>query len=219
MPSKLHERAPRDEPAGRREPASIRVITRTISDEELLDRLRRADPEAAALLYDRFVSDVNRLIWRLLGADDEHDDLVQQVFCRLLGAARKVRDPALLGPFVLRVTVNTVRSELRKRAVRRRFFRVEEDLDRFEAVAPDLERALLLKRTFEILGAMPVNERLVLSLRYLDDRPLDEVASMSGTSLATVKRRLARARERFSALAASCSPIAERLDAESRRVP
>ena len=216
---KAHEKTPCGEPAGEREPASVRIITRSVSDQELLDRLRRGEPDAAALLYDRFAHDVNRLVWRLLGADAEHDDLVQQVFCHLLGSARKVRDPDLLGPFVLRVTVNTVRSELRKRAVRRRFFQTEADVDRFETVAPDLERALLLKRTFQILGSMPVRERLVLSLRYLDDRSLEEVASLSGCSLATVKRRLTRARERFCALAASCAPIAARLDGASGSLP
>lgn len=219
MRSKIHERGPGGERAVEKEPASISIITRSVGDAELLDRLRRGEPDAAALLYDRFVHEVNRLVWRLLGADAEHDDLVQQVFCHLLRSARKVREPDLLEPFVLRVTVNTVRSELRKRAVRRRFFRAEEDVDRFEALAPDLERALLLKHTFQVLGSMPVRERLVLSLRYLDDRPLEEVASLCGCSLATVKRRLTRARERFCALAASCSTIAVRLDESGGRCP
>jgi RNA polymerase sigma-70 factor (ECF subfamily) len=197
--------------------ASIHVLRRTVGDEEIVERLQVGEPYAAVLLYDRYAPEVNRLIWRLLGADADHDDLVQQVFCHLLTSASKVRDPNRLGPYVLRVTVNAVRSELRKRSVRRRFFRAEEDVDRFQAFAADHETRAAVRQTFAVLERMPVAERLAFTLRHIDGRCLEEVASLCGCSLATIKRRLKKADKRFRALASSDPVLSERLAAKRGR--
>lgn len=197
------------EPAQR--PASVHVLRKDVTDEELLERLQYGEPYAAALLYDRFANEVNRLIWRLLGADAEHDDLVQQVFCQLLTSATKVRDADRLQPYVLRVTVNAVRSELRKRAVRRRFFRSEENFDQFESLSTDHETRAVVRHTFAVLARMPVAERIAFTLRHIDGRGLEDVASLCECSLATVKRRLTKAKKRFRALAAGDPVLRERI--------
>lgn len=203
--------APQPARDGRRAAASVSVLPTPRSDEEILDRLREGEPGAAAMLYDRYAEEVNRLVWRLLGADREHDDLVQQVFCKLLTSARRVRDPARLRAFVLQVAVNTVRSELRRRAVRRRVLVVEADADRFEGACVDLRGRELLRRTFAVLEKMPLGERIPFSLRHVDGRPLEEVAAATGCSLSTAKRRLARAERRFRSLASRDPLLADRV--------
>ena len=47
---------------------TLRVLPCNGNDEELLQRIKRQDQVAAALLYDQYADDVNRLVWRLLGA-------------------------------------------------------------------------------------------------------------------------------------------------------
>ena len=186
--------------------ASVHVLTRASTDADLLDSLAQDRPRAAAMLYDRYAPEVNRLVWRLLGADPDHDDLVQQVFCRLLIKAGTVRDVSRLPAYVRRVTINTVTSELRKRAVYRRFFRSGDDFDRFESLTPDPEKSALLRRTYSILQQLPVAERLAFSLRFLDGRSLEEVAELCDCSLATAKRRIAKASTRFRTLVERDSP-------------
>src|SRR5687767_3895277 len=78
---------------------------------ELLRLAVAGDPRTGTILFDRCEAQVNRLVWRVLGADEEHDDLVQQVFVALLAGLRRVRDPAALHGWVAAVTINTVRSE------------------------------------------------------------------------------------------------------------
>lgn len=177
--------------------ASVHVLPQARKDEEIIERLRLREKSAAAMLYDRYAPEVNRLIWQLLGADPDHDDLVQQVFCQLLTSAHKVREPGKLRGFVLRVTINMVRSELRKRSVRRRFLRAEDDPDRFESIHSDHETRAILRHTFEILERMPTNERIVFTLRHVDGRSLDEVSHLCSCSLSTTKRKLNKAQKRF----------------------
>jgi RNA polymerase sigma-70 factor (ECF subfamily) len=181
------------------------------SDEELLEHLRCGYPAANALFYDRFEREVNRIVWRLLGADAEHDDLVHDIFCKLLDGARHVRAPGALRGWVASVTVNAVRSELRKRRVRRFFVEPAGETDGAEASPQDHEGRAALRGVFRVLDRLPVRERLAFALRYIDQRPLDEVAALCGCSLATIKRRLRKADQRFRHLAVDDPALTERV--------
>lgn len=196
--------------------ASIHVLNRPRSDAEIVERLQEKDAYGAALLYDQYSSEVNRLVWKLLGADSEHDDIVQLVFCKLIDSTNKLRDPDKLRPYVLQVTVNTVRSELRKRSVRRRFFRAEEDPDRFSALTCDPEQRELIRLTFDVLEKLPLSERLAFTLRKIDGRSLAETAELCGCSLASIKRRLNKANRRFESLAVREPLLATRLSLGTR---
>lgn len=182
------------------------------SDEELFARLSESPgAQAMAYLYDRFSSDVNRLVWRLLGADDQHDDLVQQVFCELLASAKKLKKVRVLKSWVMSITVNTVRSDLRKRTVRRRYAVGDIDPDRFSGTSADLEGRALLARVFVVLEQLKPDLRIAFTLRFVDAMSLEDTAAACNCSLATIKRRLARAQQRFSKLAALDTALSQRL--------
>ncbi len=171
------------------------------NDAELLKRLRDRAPGANTMLHARFGSEVNRLVWRLLGADTDHNDLVQDIFEKLMRTAHQVREPDALVGWVRAVTVNAVRSELRKRKVRRLFMRAE--VDRPEPVRDGVGNAEgreVLKKLYRVLDAMPADDRIAFVLRYVEGLSVPEVAEQCGCSLATTKRRIARAHERLSVL-------------------
>ncbi len=177
--------------------SSVKLIGFRGTDAELLERLHRDGDGAAGLLHDRFASEVNGLVWRLLGPDQDHDDIVQVVFCRLLQHVGKVREAERLGSWVRSVTVNAVYSELRKRGVRRLFFAREiRKPEQFVDAPATMESRDLLARVYTELDRMPANERMAFSLRYIEGKQLADVAELCGCSLATVKRRVARAESR-----------------------
>lgn len=188
----------------------VRVLGWRGDDAELLRRLRNNPAGGATLLHDRFSALVNRLVWRLLGADGEHDDLVQQIFCRLLARVHQVRDADKLSAWVQSVTVSTVYSELRKRQVRR-WFSAEVSGERFEDVVATLEARNLLARTYEALDRLNAKDRIVFVLKHVEERPMHEVAELCGCSVATAKRRLDRAERRFAALVRHDPELSDRL--------
>jgi RNA polymerase sigma-70 factor, ECF subfamily len=202
--------------SGDSSPASVRVLGFRGSDAELLQRLQSDRAAGAALLHDRFAKDVNGLVWRLLGADQDHDDIVQQVFCKLLLSAGSVRDPSKLRGWVQSVTVNAVYSELRKRGVRRLFMsrQLEQPRPYFDAMSHSESRDLLA-RLYRELDRMPAAERVAFSLRYIEEKPLVVVAELCECSLATIKRRLQRANKRFAALCSRYPELSERLERAS----
>ena len=169
---------------------------RALSDEEIVRGLVRRDQRAAAALYDRFGEGINRRVWRLLGADAEHDDVVHQVFVNVLASIRQLESPSSLEGWITRITINTVRRTIRSRKVRRILVPVAYPPD-VTAEGDGPESGALVKRFYEILGRMRTEDHLVFALRFVEGYSLAEVAAAAGISLATVKRRIARAKYEF----------------------
>lgn len=158
----------------------------------LTDRAR-----GAALLFDRYERDVNRMVWRLLGADPDHDDVVQHIFCTIIGRITTLRDSEKLDQWVHAVTVNTVYAELRKRQVRRMFIASHPREPRLGDLIRDVETRDLLDHARALLDRMPPRERMVFVLHHVEGHTLSEVSELCGFSLATAKRRLSSADRRF----------------------
>jgi RNA polymerase sigma-70 factor, ECF subfamily len=173
-----------------------------LSDAELVALLLRDGSAAAARLHDRYEPIVNRLVWRLLGADADHDDLVQQVFCKIVEHAAKLRDPSRLGAWVQKTTVNTVYEELRRREVRRLFLRDRTQAEFHPDLTRDSEIRDLLLCAQALVGRLPAQDRIVFVLYFVEGHTLDEVASLCGFSLRTAKRRLSAVNRRFRKLVA-----------------
>ena len=142
----------------------------------------------------------------MLGPDAELGDVVHDIFLKIFRSVPGLRDPERLDEWVARIAINTVRNELRRRRLRRWVF-----WNAFEKPGPlvyatDLDGRELLARAYEVLAALPTDERVVLSLNLFETGTMEEIAAALGCSTSTAKRRLRKARERFTRLAA-CDPL------------
>jgi RNA polymerase sigma-70 factor, ECF subfamily len=177
-------------------------------DYALIAGIRRGDPTAASALFAQYRGLVERTLVRILGFDSELADAVQETFIRALGSTRLLRDPKALPSWLIRISVCTAADLIRSRRRRRwlQFFAEPQDLaDRSNEMVfesePDLEARQALQAAHAILSSLPSDERIAFSLRRLDGMELKDVAHACGCSLATIKRRLARAERRFLARA------------------
>ncbi len=189
-------------PDTQRDPTGVVHLLREPSDDaELLAALHEPTPSAAALVFDRFGEDVNRLVWRLLGADAEHDDIVQQVFLAIVNSLGRLRDPSALRAWVVSVTVRTVRTELRRRRYRRLVHFDSTITERAEAGNRIPEDGRVAQGVQAALAKMHESYRVPFVLRVVEEMSLIEVAEACGCSLATAKRRIERGRAEFGRLA------------------
>jgi RNA polymerase sigma-70 factor (ECF subfamily) len=188
----------------------------SVQSVELVERMRTDPTSAAPQLYARFAPVVNRLVWRLLGADADHNDVVQQVFYRVLKQAKQLREPERLDSWVQTITVNTVYELLRRRQVRRVFLRSVPTTAHADLVR-DVEVRDLLLRTKSVIEQLPPRERIVFVLYFIEGRTLSEIAELGGHSVATARRRLARANERFQYFLGRNPDLLERLRGKRRK--
>jgi RNA polymerase sigma-70 factor (ECF subfamily) len=174
----------------------VQLPRRAASCEEIVAGLRQNDPAAAAALYDRFADKVNSKVWRLLGADADHDDVVHQVFLHVLSGIHKLKNPSSLEEWINGIAVNTVRREIRSRKYRRILIPMASPPETV-AVGSDPDASLFAVRFFAALRELRTDDYIIFVLRFVEGGSLSEVAAAGGVSLSTAKRRLGRARKEF----------------------
>ena len=174
----------------------VQLVGRELSNSEIVAGVLTRAALAAAALSARFAGHVNRLVWRLMGGDDEHDDVVQQVFVSALGSIGKLKDPQALGGWLVGIAINTVRREIRGRKARR-IFKLVPGTSELPPDSLDPERQLLAPSFYAVIARMRSADRIVFTLRFVEGYSLGECAAACRCSLATVKRKLARARRVF----------------------
>jgi RNA polymerase sigma-70 factor (ECF subfamily) len=144
---------------------------------------------------------VYRLMERALGPSGDAADLTQDVFLGTFARLPELRDAGALRSFIYSVALRTLRTELRRRRVRRILhLSPNGQLPEVPVRAADSEARQLLMRFYALLDQLGANERTAFVLRHMEAFKLEEVAEHMGVSLATVKRWLSRAAQSVSAL-------------------
>ena len=168
------------------------------TNQELIDGFLNSVPAAANTFHQRYSKRISRWVWRLLGDDREHEDVVQQVFVNIFNSLPKLKKADALDSWVDSVTIRTVRYFLRKRRFRRALFIDKEDAN----VAETADKNSPFKETYvrlfyKILNSLPADDRIVFGLRYLEGCSIDYIAAIGNYSNSTAKRRLNRAKSVF----------------------
>ena len=189
-------------------------------DAALVEAFRRGEPAARREFHQRHAAHVRRVLTRLLGGHDEISDLHQDVFVRALRSHQKLKKPEALKPWLTAIAVYVARSAItRKRRRRWLMLMPPEEVPQLQAVDAPWEAREALKAMYALLDELPVDDRIAFALRFIDGMELIDVAQACGTSLATIKRRLTRAKKRFEARAASYPIIQDWLEEGSRWTP
>lgn len=194
------KRSPTESPAPAR---VVPLLASNASDQALVEAVLRGQAGASTLLYDRYAEHVRRVIGRVLGPDPELGDLLHDVFLQIFQGLERLEDADRLEAWLTRIAVNTARTWIRRRR-RRRWLRFLDPGELPEVRVRDTsdETRDAMHRTYAVLQKLPADERIPFALRFLAEMELTEVADACDVSLATIKRRLRKARRRFEALAA-----------------
>lgn len=197
-PLLLGTRASRVLEMGRTRPGRADVANLPLTDDPaIVMALRAGNGTGAEALWDRYHAHIRRVMIRMLGVSNDIDDAVQDVFLEAVRCVHSLEDPRRLAGWLTQIAVLTARGVLRRRRRRRwlRFLAPEEIPD--IGVAPVQLVEQTLRRALHVIDGLPDEERIVFCLRFIEGMEIAEVAEACRISLATVKRRLARARERF----------------------
>ena len=177
---------------------------KNFSNQELIHGIVNGNIAASNAFHDRYSRRIARWVWRMLGTDREHDDIVQQVYTAIFKSIKNVKTPHSLDSWVNQVTIVTIKYEIRKRMTRRArfFYRENGELDDLcERNSPFKQSHI--KIFYNILDSMPADDRIVFTLRYMEEYKIDEIANIVGYSPSTVKRRLDSAESLFTKLAST----------------
>lgn len=177
-------------------PAEVPEVPIRQTDQELVARAQAGEPWAEEAIFRRHAPGLLKLAIKLLGDRSEAEDVVQETFVLALESLPKLRDGGALGGWLKQITL----SRAHRRFRRRRLLRWLGFQDTPNDGAPEqvasverLEPRAELSWLYRCLEDLPSDERIAWTLRHLEELDLSTVAELSGCSLATTKRRLARA--------------------------
>ncbi len=192
-------------------PFSIVPTRRTsVDDVALARRVAAGDAGAERALWDAYAPLVRRFVQRAFGPHFDVGDLVQDVFLEVFKRSRTLNKPDSLRSFVFAVAMNVVRMELRKRRVRS-WVRLTDTGSLPEVQSPEDEPGTraAARHLYQLLDQLGVSERECFVLRHFEELELTEVATATGLSLATVKRRLLGASQKLATLVAADKFLSE----------
>jgi RNA polymerase sigma-70 factor, ECF subfamily len=188
--------------SGRTEARTVVQLPRRVTDEELIALLLSNPLRARAAIFDRYAADIERVLCRVLGPDSELLDLLHDVFITAFGSIHKLQDNSKLRSWLIGIAVHQARRLIRRRKLRRLVRSMAPfDLPEQEAISASIEVTEALRETYSILSCLPTDERIAFALRCIDGMDLGSIAQATGVSVATVKRRIQRGQQSFTALA------------------
>ncbi|OPX89533.1 MAG: ECF RNA polymerase sigma factor SigW [Pelotomaculum sp. PtaB.Bin104] len=173
----------------------------------LVARAKKNDIHAFETLVHIHQNMVYSICMKLTGNHDDAQDLAQEAFIRAYRGLGSFRSEAEFGTWLHRITINVCLNALRKNGGRQQVsldepYHGEDGTEmRHEVASEDGDplRALEEKEFNNLVQAaiksLSDEHRTVLILREIEGFSYEEISSMIGCSLGTVKSRLSRARE------------------------
>lgn len=168
---------------------------------ELVRRAQAGEADAFGALVLAHQQFVYNLAWRALGDEREAEDAAQEAFVRAWLSLPNFRGQARFRTWLYRIVTNLCCNRLPR--LRRELTALAEDVagevpdetqsDLSSGVEAAERRAVLHRQ----IDALPESYRVLVMLRFQQELPYEEIASILSLPLGTVKTGLFRARARL----------------------
>ena len=130
-----------------------------------------------------------RVAKSILHNEVDVEDAVQEAICRAFYKMDTIRQPKFFKTWMTRVVINCCYDLLRQQKGL-----VPLELLPVEGREDDREISLDVRQTLEALGE---NDRLILTLYYLNDLPVKQIAQLLSITEGSAKMRLSHGRKKF----------------------
>lgn len=170
-----------------------------LPDGELLDRCARGDGDAFRVLMQRHEDRVFSIALRLTGSRADALDATQEAFIAAYKRLGSFRRDAAFSTWMYRIAVNASHDLLRRRK-RTAADELNDDSDTRSQRGSVEDTAGLRTDLARALAQLPDEHREAVLLHDLGGVPYEEIATLTGVALGTVKSRISRARGRLAQL-------------------
>jgi len=161
-----------------------------VPDEELMMLVRGGAGDMLGVLFDRYQVPLFSFYSRLTGNRAASEDLVQEVFVRILKYRRSYRPGTAFRPWIYKIARNAHADQVRKGRAEVEFQPDMMPLAAHNDSASANQQEALLHRA---LLELPEEKREVLLLSRFQGLPYSEIAELTGCQVGALKVRVHRA--------------------------
>ena len=167
------------------------------SDEQIFHLVQEGEIKAFEVLYQRYSRRLLHFLIRLLNGDESRaQDLLQDVFLRVLEKRNLFRDKHRFSTWIFTITHNICKNEYRSVAGRMEINFTDSEfinalsLDSTPSEIEKIDQEYFRRRLLHLIQAVSPDQRNTFLLRYQENLPVHEVAIIMNCSDGTVKSRL-----------------------------
>ena len=185
---------------------NVEVDITTVGENEDVKLIRltlAGDKSAFEVLYRRYIKKIYSLVFRMVGAAQEAEEVTQEVFYQVYKALPGFQGKSQFYTWIYRIATNVALQHVKKASRRKRETGFDEAL---EIVTPagfagaGSPEKVAESRDFygaleKAINSLPPNQRLVMILGPVQGHSYDQMATILGTTEEVIKGRLHRARE------------------------
>ena len=164
--------------------------------------------EAFAPLVEAYQRKIFSIVFHLVRRRNDVEDIVQEIFMKAFAAIESYNSQSSFGTWINRIAVNHCYDYLRRQRSSRvtYFWEMSEEGQRQiethtqspeEGGLDSAEKLALGDLVNKLLGRAPAEDRVILTLKEIEDKSVEEISEILGLKLSTVKVRLHRARKRM----------------------
>jgi RNA polymerase sigma factor (sigma-70 family) len=175
----------------------------------MLARVQAGDDDAARELVVRLYPTIIRSVRAHRPRRTSEEDLVQTIFIRVFTRLHQFLGQVPIEHWVSRIAVNTCLNQLKHEIIRPEL-RMSDLREEEEAVVRQLacttddlpqEKCAAAREVLDqLMARLRPDERLVITLLHLEERSSEEISQMTGWSVAKVKVKAFRSRQKMRAL-------------------
>ena len=172
-----------------------------ISDAQLIQKCKSGDQMSFGVLVERYQTTAFRFAFRLACESTDAEDLCQTAFIRIWNYRERIKPQSrfstLLYTVLSRLWIDQLR--MQKRRLFTRTINMLDDLIVDGEPSPEMLTLNedLARRIRKFGQKLPPRQRLVFTLRDLEDLNISEVVQITGLSKASVKTNLSIARQKI----------------------
>ena len=178
---------------------AFNLMEMTLSDGELMARVKAGDRDGFAVLIDRYKHRLVNYLTLMVHDRDRAEELAQETFVRLYVHRARYQERGRFVPYLYRMATNLLRTEIRRRQRREVLLHLFARNGNRESPSPhaELVKNEVGERVAEAIEALPLHYRSPLLLREMEGWSYRDIATALKCREGTVKSRVHRGRERL----------------------
>jgi RNA polymerase sigma-70 factor (ECF subfamily) len=158
----------------------------TEADNSIVERYLAGDMTAFDELMIRYERLVYRVCYRFVNNRDDAMDLAQEVFIKAFEHLASFRHESSMKTWLYRIAMNHCINHVKKNA--REFVEIKENVGSTRAsVHSDMEEREQREQFRLLVKRLPPKQKAILEMRIHEQLSYEEIATMSGRSISTIK--------------------------------
>lgn len=177
---------------------TAQLVVRDYSEcTELAHRASSGDRGAQRELFRQLRSRVHGTLYRVLGSNEQMEDLLQEAFIEIFKSLPHYRGESLLQTWADSITARVAYHHLRRKKAGGDRSAPPLQLHVVGSPEDHAQHREGLKRLYALFKRMKADDHVALALFMVDGRSLEEVAAAMGVTVVAAKNRVSRARRRL----------------------